>query len=113
VPKGRSIKGCSGARTAKIEALEEAGVSGAISRKALGAFEMKSRFASATTKADRIKVFPLAVRQEHQSWPEERERFRRWMTISQAIRTVHPDGLCKLLMAFEKELRRQRRNYPS
>ena len=70
VPKGRPIKGCTPARTAKIEAFEEAGVSGAIARKSIGAFEMKSRFAGPKTKASRIEVFPLAVRRQHESWVE-------------------------------------------
>jgi 8-oxo-dGTP pyrophosphatase MutT (NUDIX family) len=108
VPKGRPIKGCTAARTAKIEALEEAGVSGAVSRKSIGAFETRSRFAPPRKKADRVEVFPLAVRREHESWPEEGDRRRRWMTIDQAIKTVHPSGLAELLTTLDLELRRRR-----
>lgn len=105
VPKGRAKKGCTPARTAKIEAFEEAGVAGAVARKAIGSFEMKSRFASSRARPNQISVFPLAVRQQHESWKEEGDRLRRWMTIKQAIRTVHPEGLGDLLRAFEQALR--------
>ena len=108
VPKGRPIKGCTAARTAKIEAFEEAGVSGAISRRSIGVFEMKSRFARPRTKASRIEVFPLAVSRQHESWQEESLRSRRWMTIGQAMKTVHPEGLCDLLAVFGQQLRRRR-----
>ncbi len=108
VPKGRPIKGCTGAGTAKIEALEEAGVTGAVSRKSIGSFEMTSRFASPKARPSKIEVFPLAVRHQHDKWLEENARTRRWMTIAQAIRTVHAEGLCELLTAFQRELRRGR-----
>jgi 8-oxo-dGTP pyrophosphatase MutT (NUDIX family) len=108
VPKGRPVKGCTPARTAKIEALEEAGVTGAVSRKSIGAFEMKSRFAGPKAKASRIELFPLSVRRQHESWLEEGQRSRRWMTIRQAVNTVHPEGLGELLAAFGQELRRRR-----
>jgi 8-oxo-dGTP pyrophosphatase MutT (NUDIX family) len=108
VPKGRAIEGCTAARTAKIEAFEEAGVSGAIARKSIGAFEMKSRFAGPKTKPSRIEVFPLAVRRQHENWVDMGERSRRWMTIGQAIKTVHPEGLGELLAAFGQVLSRRR-----
>jgi 8-oxo-dGTP pyrophosphatase MutT (NUDIX family) len=105
VPKGRAKDGCTPARTAKLEALEEAGVVGAVGRKAIGSFEMKSRFAGPRVKANRISVYPLAVRRQHERWKEDGERHRRWMTIAQAVRTVHPEGLGDLLRAFRRMLR--------
>jgi 8-oxo-dGTP pyrophosphatase MutT (NUDIX family) len=105
VPKGRAKNGCTPARTAKIEALEEAGVVGAIARKAIGSFEMKSRFAGPRVKASQVSVFPLAVRTQHASWKEDGQRYRRWLSINQAVRTVHPEGLGDLLRAFEQLLR--------
>jgi ADP-ribose pyrophosphatase YjhB (NUDIX family) len=105
VPKGRAKKGHTPARIAKLEALEEAGVAGAIARKAIGSFEMKSRFASPRAKSSQVSVFPLAVRRQHESWKEEGDRLRRWLTIEQAIRTVHPEGLGDLLRAFKLVLR--------
>jgi 8-oxo-dGTP pyrophosphatase MutT (NUDIX family) len=107
VPKGRAKKGCTPARTAKIEALEEAGVVGAVARKSIGSFEMKSRFVGRRTKANDISVFPLAVRRQHETWKEQGQRHRRWLTLKQAVRTVHPGGLSDILKAFEQMLRRK------
>ena len=106
VPKGRPIKGCTPARTAKIEALEEAGVSGAISRKSIGSFEWKSRFAKRNVRPSRIEVYPLAVRKEHDSWKDKAHRSRRWLSIAEAARTVHPEEFGDLLQAFRTMLRR-------
>jgi 8-oxo-dGTP pyrophosphatase MutT (NUDIX family) len=105
VPKGRAKNGCTPARTAKMEAFEEAGVVGAIARKAIGSFEMKSRFAGPRVKASQVSVFPLAVHRQNKSWKEDGQRHRRWLSIKQAVRTVHPEGLGDLLRVFERILR--------
>jgi 8-oxo-dGTP pyrophosphatase MutT (NUDIX family) len=84
IPKGR-IGHNSDPRTATArECFEEAGLNGALSHQPCGAFRKKQQW---------INVYVLEVSHEHNSWPEQDERQREWMSVNEALARISNPGL--------------------
>ena len=90
-PKGSLIEGLSPAQTAAEEAFEEAGVRGTVGPAPIGHYHaLKSGPAGETTLS--IEMYPLAVDEQLDQWPEMDERQRQWVTLAQAQRQLsEPD----------------------
>jgi 8-oxo-dGTP pyrophosphatase MutT (NUDIX family) len=96
IPKGWSMPGLLDARAAAIEANEEAGVKGTVSRRPIGSFEYIKEIGSRGILI-RAEVFPLEVRKVKSSWKEQKQRKRKWLPLDQAIIELDDAGLKKLI----------------
>ena len=92
VPKGWIEDNLSAHRSAKKEALEEAGVKGKISSVSLGCYRH-----GRSKKAPIVEVFLMRVECELESWPEQDERVRQWVSLEEAYHHVEEDGLKAIL----------------
>lgn len=100
-PKGGRIAGLNDARSAAQEALEEAGVEGEISEAPLGTFRYLKILKRRAPRWCVVAVHALEVRVEHDSWHEQAERERVWVSREEAARRVDEPDLKALIAAFE------------
>ena len=100
IPKGWPMKGISAHHAAAREAFEEAGVTGLPLSKSLGIYHYDKRLRTGRTQHVRVFVFPLAVAAEHDSWPEQAERDRRWVSPGESAAMVDEPELRRLLARF-------------
>ena len=102
LPKGWPMDGRSPARAAAQEAWEEAGVKGRSHDLCLGVYDYRK-------STDRLRrphlamVYPLKVKQVFKSWPEAKQRRRRWATLEKAATLVQEPGLQAILAGFDPE----------
>ena len=101
IPKGGRMAGKTDPEAAALEAMEEAGVQGAISTTAVGAFRYAKRLKSGQDRLCVVAVYPLKVLIQLGVWPESTERERRWMTRDEAAAAVHEPDLARLIVAFQ------------
>jgi 8-oxo-dGTP pyrophosphatase MutT (NUDIX family) len=101
VPKGWPKK--TPRHTAKSEAYEESGVRGKLRRRALGSFEYRKKMTRGRKVKCLLKLFPLAVRKQAKSWPEQQERQTRWFKLNEATSRCSDAGLARLLRKFGSE----------
>ena len=99
LPKGWPMKGKSMHEAAACEAMEEAGVEGAIATSSGGFYHYKKRMKDGATERLRVDVFALWVSRELKSWPEKDERTRRWFSIEEAAAAVEEPELQALIRA--------------
>lgn len=88
------------------EAIEEAGVTGAVARREAGRYRYAKVFASGEEVPCEVLVFPLEVDGVAEKWKEKRQRKRKWVTPSEAARMMNEPDLCKLIAAFGADPRR-------
>ena len=98
-PKGIWDAGCDLDEIAATEAWEEAGVTGALDKKAIGIYEE-----SKNGGADRIELFALKVEKQEKKWPEMDIRKRRWFDFDQALSTVTYPGIAVLMQKLHHRL---------
>ncbi|WP_260924939.1 DUF47 family protein [Novosphingobium sp. 9] len=100
LPKGGLMKGLSPHAAAEAEALEEAGVLGAVCPTPLGSFRYRKRRDSGASVWADVDVFPFAVTEELDTWEEQHQRERRWFTMAQAAEAVDEEDLRALIRSF-------------
>jgi len=87
VPKGLLEPGLTPAESAAKEALEEAGVRGAVSPASVGTFAYEKWGGTCE-----VEVFLLHVEEVLDSWEEQQHRTREWLSVAEAVaRLWHPD----------------------
>ncbi len=99
LPKGHQEPGKSARFSASLEAYEEAGVVGAVSRERIGTYDYL-KTAEKGGGLRRVSVFPMAVKRVKDSWPEMAKRRRKWMSPADAIKAVDEKKLKKLIAQF-------------
>lgn len=106
LPKGWPMDGLTPAECAEREAWEEAGLRGKTSDICIGVF-------SYVKPLDRMHVpclgmvFPLKVKSVAGTWPERRERRRRWVSPKKAAKMLAEVELRRIVLALDpQELRR-------
>ena len=114
IPKGWAVKGVKPHHCAAREAYEEAGLSGRVSKSAVGEFEYVKRLGGVAAAPCRVLVFPLETKTEKRKWPEMHERKRAWFPAEIAAELVSEPGLVSILLSFarppERRLRTSRRS---
>jgi uncharacterized protein len=100
LPKGNRIKGLTPHAAAAQEALEEAGVVGATCPAPLGSYRYRKRLESGAALLVDVEVFPFAVTDELDDWPERAQRTRRWFPLAEASAAVEEDDLKALIRGF-------------
>jgi len=88
VPKGWPIDGLSPSASAAQEALEEAGIGGAIAAHPLGAYSYKKMRKSGELITCKVDVFPLEVKTQKRTWAEKSTRQFVWLPVQEAMTRV-------------------------
>ena len=88
------------------EAGEEAGLSGAVSRREAGRYFYAKALSSGEEVSCEVLVFPLEVDEVAEKWKEKRQRKRKWVSPAEATRMINEPDLRKLIAAFGTDPRR-------
>ena len=97
IPKGNLMAGLPDHRSAEIEALEEAGLIGTISKTPLGRYQFWKRQDAHWALAD-VTVFLLRVSAQAESFKEKGQRDIRAFNFEDAAETVYESGLSALIL---------------
>jgi 8-oxo-dGTP pyrophosphatase MutT (NUDIX family) len=100
LPKGWPMKGKKPQAAAAREALEEAGVTGQIAKRPVGAYPYAKRLVGGGLVDCVVEVFPLEVQKQLKRWPEQHERITQWFTPLEAANAVHEPELADLIAVF-------------
>lgn len=102
MPKGWPMDGKKPWRAAEIEALEEAGVMGTMSRISVGTYDYKKKLGDGSRTSCRVKLFPMHVTNMRKKWPERHQRRRKWFSVKAAARAVNEPQLVDILKKIAK-----------
>ena len=91
LPKGNMIRKLGPSRTAMVEAFEEAGIAGKVSKETIKCMH----------KNTCLFLYPMLVTKVYSSWPEESKRSRKWVELSEATKIIGRKELRKTLKKFE------------
>ena len=97
MPKGWHMDETKPWHAAEIEALEEAGATGAISPEPIGDYHYVKRLGGGAEILCRVTVYPMVVEKLRRRWKERKERTRRWFSPRKAARLVEEPELAALL----------------
>jgi 8-oxo-dGTP pyrophosphatase MutT (NUDIX family) len=100
IPKGWPMEHLIDSNAAKLEAFEEAGIAGHVSRTAIGVYNYDKRLGSGDMVGCQVTVYPIEVTGEHAKWPEKHQRKRRWFAPHDAAWEVDEPGLKAIIWAF-------------
>jgi 8-oxo-dGTP pyrophosphatase MutT (NUDIX family) len=93
--KGRIDHALGPVETARREAFEEAGVCGRMTKAPIGYYVHRK---SAGGKF-RVRVFKMHVQKQLSTWPERKERKRRWVSLKLALKLISNPSLRRLISA--------------
>jgi 8-oxo-dGTP pyrophosphatase MutT (NUDIX family) len=99
LPKGWPMKGEKPRAAAAREALEEAGIKGAVGKNALGSYRYDKRLPDGVLPCS-VEVYPLAVERQLNLWPERGQRTLTWFDANEAASLVEEADLASLIHAF-------------
>ncbi|WP_257539012.1 DUF47 family protein [Sphingobium sp. CFD-1] len=102
IPKGNRIKGMAGHRAAEVEAYEEAGIHGIACPAPLGRYRYDKRRRKGGAREAVVEVFPLAVTDHLNQWPEKGQRELRWFPVAEAAQAVDEPDLQSIIAAFRE-----------
>jgi len=102
IPKGGVMAHLVDMNAARQEALEEAGIVGRMRRKPIGVYTYRKIDPVGAAQLCRVNVFALEVLSELKTWPEMRQRKRRWFAVEKAIPRIGERQLRKIIRSFAK-----------
>ena len=103
MPKGWQMDGKKPWRAAEIEALEEAGATGFISKSPVGHYHYDKLLDDGRKVRCRVTLYPMVVENLKPRWKERKERKRHWFSPKKAARLVEEKELSKLLRDIAEE----------
>ena len=86
-------------KAAAQEAVEEAGVKGAVGDKPIGQYLYWKRRTRDFVLCQ-VNVYPLQVLRQLKTWPERGQREVRWFTLDEAAQHIEEPDLASLIRAF-------------
>ena len=101
IPKGWPMKRQSDHKAAAVEAKEEAGVTGSINRKPIGHYSYFKRLAASFELVE-VAVYLLTVERELETWLEDQDRERRWVSLEAAAEMVLEPGLIHIILQLRE-----------
>ncbi|WP_240811630.1 NUDIX hydrolase [Brevundimonas sp. M20] len=101
-PKGGRMPGLTDAEAAAVEALEEAGVEGTLGHEPLGTFRYLKMLKRRAPRWCVVSVYALEVTTVHDTWQEQGQRERVWMSTEQAAACVSEVDLADIIRKFRK-----------
>jgi 8-oxo-dGTP pyrophosphatase MutT (NUDIX family) len=102
IPKGWPLKRRPPHVTAAREAREEAGVVGRVEKRSIGSYSYTKRLKTGAPVLCEVHVFPLEVRRQRKTWPEQDERSVQWLSRTKAAKTVKDPVLGRLIRDFQR-----------
>jgi 8-oxo-dGTP pyrophosphatase MutT (NUDIX family) len=99
VPKGWPVKGMTRHEAAALEATEEAGVTGRISREPVGTYLYWKRHADRFELCE-VAVYVLEVERQLDDWREKGQRRLAWMAPEEAADLVQEPALGEMIRAL-------------
>lgn len=105
VPKGWSMKGRKPHRAAAIEAREEAGVIGSISKTPAGFYNYDKRLPNGNALPCRVAVYVLTVTDQLDTWNEKGQRDAQWVSSEAAATLVQEPELAALIRDLARQTR--------
>jgi 8-oxo-dGTP pyrophosphatase MutT (NUDIX family) len=102
VPKGWPMNGQTPMDAAATEAYEEAGVRGKIEPRPIGVFSYY-KVRSQNELPCIAVVYPLKVKKVLQTWPEHKERHRKWLSRKKAAALVDDAELSQIILRFQPD----------
>lgn len=103
LPKGWPIQGLPPETAAAREAWEEAGVEGKVANSPIGLYGYDKRLPGPTALPCAVQVFPLRVQSVKASFPEQKQRRRKWFGAADAALVVAEPALSALLLHLATE----------
>lgn len=103
VPKGSIIVGETPWRSAEMEALEEAGVEGAIDPHPIGTYRTIKNTGLAREVVE-VELYPLRVTKQHDTWLEQGKRHRHWVLLREAKRLLSDPALAELVTEHSRRV---------
>jgi 8-oxo-dGTP pyrophosphatase MutT (NUDIX family) len=100
IPKGWPMTDRSGAEAAATEAWEEGGAKGTVTEAPLGVFLYDKVLKPGVLLPCRVAVYPLRVTKLADSFPERKQRRRKWFATAKAARKVAEPTLRDMLAAL-------------
>lgn len=101
IPKGWPGSKRTAAKTASLEAYEEAGIIGKVANQPLGEYLSHKGLGNGFTVRTNVVVFPLKVSEQVAEFPERDERQHRWLSPEKAAELCGEDGLRNILLSPE------------
>ena len=101
LPKGWPMNGKAPHQSAAIEAFEEAGVKGDISKRCIGNFKYASVAQTARNTPRMAFIFPLSVSKLSKKFPEKGQRRIKWFSQKKAAALVRETKLKKIIRRFD------------
>lgn len=95
------MKGRKPHAAAALEALEEAGVTGLISKSLIGTYNYDKRLSDGDVITCTVEVYPMMVEVELDDWPERQQRTRQWFSPIAAAEAVEEETLTRLIGKFK------------
>jgi hypothetical protein len=93
LPKGNMIRKLGPSRTALVEAYEEAGIAGKVSKEMIQCMH----------KNTCLYLYPMLVTKVYSNWPEKSKRSRKWVKLSKAAKIIGRKELRRTLKRFDPE----------
>ncbi|MEM1233593.1 MAG: NUDIX hydrolase [Pseudomonadota bacterium] len=104
LPKGWPEDGLTPGECAAKEAWEEAGVTGKAYDICLGVYSFEKVIAEADDLPVLGLVYPLKIKKVHSSWPEAKDRRRKWFRPRKAASAVESRELKRILKTFDPRM---------
>jgi 8-oxo-dGTP pyrophosphatase MutT (NUDIX family) len=102
VPKGWPMNGQTPMDAAATEAFEEAGVRGKIEPRPIGVFSYYKVHSKNELPCIAV-VYPLKVKKVLRTWPEHKERNRKWLSRKKAAALVDNAELSQIILRFQPD----------
>lgn len=102
VPKGWPMNGETPMDAAATEAFEEAGLRGKMHKRPVGVFSYYKVMSRDELPCLAV-VYPMRVTKVLNTWPERKERTRRWMSRKKAAKLVSDRELRDIILTFRTE----------
>ena len=96
IPKGWPMSGKSEPEAAAVEAWEEAGIKGQVSKTPLGSYTYEKRRSNDVITVE-VSVYVMDVTDQAKRWPERKERRRAWFALEDAAAVVQERELGDLI----------------
>ena len=102
IPKGWPMDGRSAGGAALREAWEEAGVQGEVDERPLGRYSYDKKLTRGLSVPVEVQVHLVRVAGLDKSFPERKQRQRRWYSPAEAAELVDEPGLARLIRRLSK-----------
>jgi len=102
IPKGWKLESMNSRMSVAVEAWEEAGVQGKVSKRPIGFYYYRKARKDEDFFTCEVKVYSLNVAQIKKKFPEMNERQSKWFSSLEASKLVNEPELKRLILKFER-----------